>query len=94
MTNKTIEKARMSLILSPLSGRIYAANVKTVGDNEKTWAEATGKKYDVTSDFYHVLFALADMLPASQMQGDFFFRDEAGTSYEVTIKAATKEITP
>jgi len=94
MTRTVIEPAKFSLSLAPLSQKIYAGEVKILSDGKKHWAEATGKKHDVTSDFYYVLLALAGMIDNSTTQGNFTFSDENVVTYEVTIKSTEEETNP
>jgi len=87
-----VKPAHFALSLSPLSRRIHAGNFKTVTDGKTTWAESAGKKYDVTSNFFRLLFALAYMIPDSQKQGSFTFSNQdKKRHYKVTIEEITQE---
>jgi len=90
MKIKTVEPERFTLALTPLGNRIMAGKIRVVTDGKSTWGKSIGKMEDVTSDFYHVIFALADMNNDKTKQGDFTFSNQSGETYQVTVK----EITP
>lgn len=65
------------LSLSPLSHRVYAGRIKQRGQ----YAEAVGKRTDVTSDFFDVLIQLA-----AAKGGTINITSDGGPSYEVTVR--------
>jgi len=85
MNNKTKPTLEFRILMSPLTRRIYAGNVRRDPKNPSV-ATAKGIRHDVTQSFYIVLLQLADIHEDTR-EGGFYITDEKGEkTYEVTIK--------
>jgi len=91
MKPTVIEPARFALSLAPVSKTIYAGKAKILTDGKRTWGQSVGVRHDVTPDFYHIMFQLANMLDDSETDGGFVVNVSDGSTYDVTIKKIKPE---